>query len=154
MSVCEGEVKEVWLIFFNYLCLFVSTAFTFIINLVRMDWLHFVMNIKITADMKATLGIFNDDIINRLIYSVDHYSSIILRTIQNENECHITDKCHAEAHIPKIRALVRCLSATGKTVFNIGVESVVMLMAMISYSWSGATDFKLLQWRKNIFCLS
>lgn len=88
--------------------------------------------------MKARQYNFSEDIINHLRYLVEPYCSIILRTIQSENEGVTVVKCHTEARIGKIRDLVFLVSVTGKPIYVVtAFMDMTILMFLFCYSSLG-----------------
>lgn len=79
--------------------------------------------------------IFSKDIINLPKYSVEHYSFIILRTIQSENKTGTVNMYYVKAHIWEIRVLVFGVSAKWKPTLNIDAKSVVVVILMVKFSY-------------------
>lgn len=88
------------------------------ISFVRVDKPLFVLDTEVAAD-NANRKKFSGDI-KSLRNSIENFLPFLLRTIEREEECGTTDKCHVEAHTREIRVLVSCVSATGKSVFDVG----------------------------------
>lgn len=66
----------------------------------------------------------SEDVINFIDYSVNHYDTINLRVINNEDEGYVMNKDHPKTHDLEIRVLVSGVSTTGKPILDIGPKPV------------------------------
>lgn len=90
-----GELNSAWCqIIGNREVLAISA---FLISFVWKDSPLFVMNIKVTTNPKFSWEIHKEVIMNPLSYLVEHYSSIILRTLESEHESGTVDNCHMKS---------------------------------------------------------
>lgn len=87
-----------------------------------------MIDIEVTANMKADRAEFSEDINNLPRYSVEYYRPFVLRTAESKDKCDTMDKCHSEAHIGEIVFRVVCVAATGQLVLHVGSGSVAVAM--------------------------
>lgn len=87
-----------------------------------------MVDIEVSAYMKASQEIFSKDIINLFRYSIKDYCPFILRVIVRKGKCGTMDKCHVKSCIREIRFLIFCILATGKPVLDVGSKTVAIVI--------------------------